>query len=206
MFKLNIKAIPEIREFLNANRLIHLTAFDIDLSWNIFTSHNVSSMLIEQLIDLEKVRTDNLKFRTDLRDQFMDGWSVSQWINVYKGRLLKKSSNRKLKLVLSTLVPTWLSNIEFHLRPICKASKPCWLSNWVSIARLVARFPQVSWLRCAATAADSVTPYVASMCSPVRPDQAVPEPPRAWPLILQSKPSIVFWIAFGSDCQMTGGG
>ena len=35
-------------------------------------------MLIEQLIDLEKVRTDNLKFRTDLRDRNMDGWSVTQ--------------------------------------------------------------------------------------------------------------------------------
>ena len=35
-------------------------------------------MLIEQLIDLEKVRTDNLKFRTDLGDQVMDGWSVTQ--------------------------------------------------------------------------------------------------------------------------------
>ena len=40
-------------------------------------------------------------------------------MNVYKGRLLKKSSNRKSKLVLSTLVTTWLSNIAFHLRPIC---------------------------------------------------------------------------------------
>ena len=39
-------------------------------------------------------------------------------MNVYKGRLLKKSSNRKSKLVLSTLVTTWLSNIAFHLRPI----------------------------------------------------------------------------------------
>ena len=35
-------------------------------------------MLIEQLIDFEKVRTDNLKFRTDLRDRVMDGWSVTQ--------------------------------------------------------------------------------------------------------------------------------
>ena len=33
---------------------------------------------------------------------------------VYKGRLLKKSSNQKSKLVLSTLVSTWLSNIAFH--------------------------------------------------------------------------------------------
>ena len=62
------------------------------------------SMLIKQLIDLEKVRTDNLKFRTDLRNWVMDGWSVTKYMNVYKGRLLKKSSNRKLKLVLSMMV------------------------------------------------------------------------------------------------------
>ena len=35
-------------------------------------------MLIEQLIDLEKVRSDNLKFRTDLQDLVIDGWSVTQ--------------------------------------------------------------------------------------------------------------------------------
>ena len=38
-------------------------------------------MLIKQLINLEKVRTDNLKFmkfRTKLRYQVMDGWSVTQ--------------------------------------------------------------------------------------------------------------------------------
>ena len=35
-------------------------------------------MLSEQLINLEKVRTDNLKFGIDLRDLIMDGWSVTQ--------------------------------------------------------------------------------------------------------------------------------
>ena len=35
-------------------------------------------MLIEQLVDLRKVRTEDLKFRTDLRDLVMDGWSVTQ--------------------------------------------------------------------------------------------------------------------------------
>ena len=40
-------------------------------------------------------------------------------MNVYKGRLLKISSNWKLKLVLSTLVTTRLPNIAFHLQPIC---------------------------------------------------------------------------------------
>ena len=47
-------------------------------------------------------------------------------MNVYKGKLLKKSSNRKSKLVLSTLVTPWLSNIAFHLRPI-------WLQTLVVI-------------------------------------------------------------------------
>ena len=45
---------------------------------------------------------------------------------VYKGRLLKKSSNQKSKLVLSMLVTTWLSNIAFHLRSI-------WLQTLVAI-------------------------------------------------------------------------
>ena len=47
-------------------------------------------------------------------------------MNVYKGRLLKKSSNQKSKLVLSTLVTPWLPNIAFHLRPI-------WLQTLVAI-------------------------------------------------------------------------
>ena len=56
----------------------------------------------------------------------MDGWSVTQKMNVCIGRLLKKSSNRELKLVLSRLVTTWLSNIAFHLQPI-------WLQTLVAI-------------------------------------------------------------------------
>ena len=35
-------------------------------------------MLIKQLINLEKVRTNNLKFRTDLQDRITDAWSVTQ--------------------------------------------------------------------------------------------------------------------------------
>ena len=93
-------------------------ACNIDLCWNIFTLHNFCSLLIEQLINLEKVRTGILKFRTDLWDRVMDGWSVTQQMIVYKDNLLKKSSNWKLKLVLSTLVTTCLSNITFHLLPV----------------------------------------------------------------------------------------
>ena len=56
------------------------------------------------LIYLEKVRTENLKFWIDLRHRVMNGWSVTQQMIVYKGRLLEKSSNRKSKLVLSLVV------------------------------------------------------------------------------------------------------
>ena len=91
----------------------------IDWSWNIFTLHNFFSLLIKQLIDLENVKTDNLKFRTDLPYQVMDGCSVTLYMIVYKEKLLRTSSNRNLKLDLSTLVTIWLSNITFHLRPIC---------------------------------------------------------------------------------------
>ena len=35
-------------------------------------------MLIEHLVDLEKVRTENLKFRIYFQDQVMDGWSIAQ--------------------------------------------------------------------------------------------------------------------------------
>ena len=40
--------------------------------------HRFCSMLIEQLINLKKVRSENLKFRTDLQNRVMDGWSVTQ--------------------------------------------------------------------------------------------------------------------------------
>ena len=74
LFKLNIKARHKIPEFLNTNIwLIGLITFNIDWSWNIFTWHNFCS-----IAQLEKVRTDNLKFRTDLRNWVMDGWSVTQ--------------------------------------------------------------------------------------------------------------------------------
>ena len=58
-------------------------------------------MLIKQLI--KKVRTENLKFRRDLKDQVMDGWPVTQLMIVYKGRLLKEKS--KLKVNASPVNP-----------------------------------------------------------------------------------------------------
>ena len=83
-------------------------------------------MLIEQLFYLRKVRTENVKFRTDLRNRVMDGWSVTEKMIVYKGISLNISSSRKSKLVLSTLVTAWLANFAFHLRPI-------WLKTLVAV-------------------------------------------------------------------------
>ena len=76
------------------------------------------AMLIEQLINVEKVRTEHWKFRTDLQDQVMDGWSVTQYMTVYKGKLLKKIFKLKIEACPVNAGTTWLSNIAFHLRPI----------------------------------------------------------------------------------------
>ena len=35
-------------------------------------------MLIKQLINLEQVRNENLKFRTDFRNRVVDGWLVTK--------------------------------------------------------------------------------------------------------------------------------
>ena len=45
---------------------------------NIFTLTIFCLMLIKQRIDLKKVRTENLKFRTDLQDWVANGWSMEQ--------------------------------------------------------------------------------------------------------------------------------
>ena len=64
-----------------------------------------------------------MKFRADLRDRAMDGWSVTQQMIVYKDKLLKRSSNRKSKLVLSTLVT---SNICILFATILAANFGCY--------------------------------------------------------------------------------
>ena len=88
---------------------------------------------------------------------------------------------------------------------IYKALKPYWLLKWVSIGRVVACFPQASRARPAATAADSETPCVCARPSDPR-KQSRRAAPRAWPLILPSKPSITFWDSLRRDWKMTGKG
>ena len=54
-------------------------------------------------------------------------------------------------------------------------------------------------------AADSETPCVCARPSDLR-QPCRSAAPRAWPLILPSKPSITFWNSLWRDCQMTGRG
>ena len=62
--------------------LVHVIALDIDWCWKNFSSPHICSMLIEQLIDFRKVRSENLKFTMDLWDSVIDGrdqWH-SRWL------------------------------------------------------------------------------------------------------------------------------
>ena len=95
LLNLNIRAKQDIPEFLTANLLlIHSITVDIDWSWNIFSSPIFCSMLIKQLIDLRNVTTENLKCRTDLPDQCIGDWSITQEMIIL---IAKKSLNLKIE-------------------------------------------------------------------------------------------------------------
>ena len=99
-----IKARHEIPEALIAHLwLIHSNTFDIDLIWNIFTLQNFCSLLIEQLINLEKweLRTWNLgqPGRSFISSY---GWlALTTADDCLQRQIAQKNSNL---LVLSTLV------------------------------------------------------------------------------------------------------
>ena len=86
------------------------------------------------------------------------------------------------------------NTIQFSLPKIYKSWKPFWLLNWVSTARIVAHFPQASMLLFAAAATNLETHCVCA-CLSDQPNLKLCQnaASRAQPLILQSKPSFVFW-------------
>ena len=99
------------------------------------------------VINLGKVN-ENMTFRTDLRDWVMDGWSVTQLMIIFSSRLLKKSWNRKSKLVQSMQISTWPSMI--HLM-CCLFGCKLWLQSIQNHAR--DHFPVLAhcyqkWLGC----------------------------------------------------------
>ena len=86
---LNIQARLDIQEFSIAN----LYQYDIDWRWNFFTSHNFAQCSWSSSSTSEK-RELNLKFRTDLRDQLIVGWSVTQMIS-FNCKLQKRNLQTK---------------------------------------------------------------------------------------------------------------
>ena len=97
LIKLNIKARHNLLEFLTANHLsIHVITVD-KIGIEMFSFSTIfAQFLLSRPSNSEKVRIENLKFRTDLLDQVMNGWSLTQEeMIVYGGRLPKK--NRQIK-------------------------------------------------------------------------------------------------------------
>ena len=114
LLKVNIKASlarHEIPELLTVNLLsIYVIALDIDWSWNFFTRHNFCSLLIKQLIDPRKVRTENLNLGQIFKIKL---WMVDQSEDDCLHRqIAQKILKSKSKLILSTLVTTWISNLN----------------------------------------------------------------------------------------------
>ena len=69
----------------------------------------------------QKVRYEHLKFRTDLRDELL---SVTRWMTVFGSRLLKKSFNRKSKLIQSECQRLSASVADSEMPAPCVYARP----------------------------------------------------------------------------------
>ena len=85
-----------------------------------FSLHIFCSILIEQVINLRKVRTENFKFRKEV----MNGWSVTKLMMILSIRNSDSESSdclknieSKLNLTQSMQISKLLSKIAFHLQP-----------------------------------------------------------------------------------------
>ena len=129
-----MNAKQESPEFLTTNlSLIHVIAYMIG---HRSSSHNFCSMLIKQLTNLRKVRSKNLKFRTDHHYEVASvNWlSITQQMIIYSGWLLKieaspLAANKKSKLVQ----PMMINNFSQFLSTL-----PIFGTN----ARVIALFPE----------------------------------------------------------------
>ena len=142
----------------------------------------------------------NIKARQDIIFLLRDQWMIARLSKTMGAVLIGNNFSPIPSKIWFHMKKTWKSD---SLRPdIYKALKPFWLSKWVNIARVVARFPQASRWRPAATAADKETPFVCARKS---------DPPSCVRVLPQE---LGYWfcsqilrlsngIAFGSDCQMT---
>ena len=113
-------------------------------------------------------------FYSETNDRSKD-WA-KKWV-----RLWSATTSRQFIENLILHEKKWLVSARY-----LQSIKPFWLLKWVSIARVVACFPQASRSWPAATAANSETLCVCARPSDP-PKQCRRAAPRAWPLILPSK-------------------
>ena len=85
-----------------------------------------------------------------------------------------------------------------------QSSKTFWLLNWVSISQVYYLLKQADC--CQQQLPPTHLTHCACACQSHPPKQCQSAAPRAWPLILQSKPLIAFRNSLWSDDQTTRGG
>ena len=84
--RLNIKARQATPEFLTTNLWsIHAIALDID--WILFSLHTILINSHCAAHQPQRVKTEKLKFRADIPDSVMCGWSVIQYMIILSSRL-----------------------------------------------------------------------------------------------------------------------
>ena len=151
-------------------------------------------MLIKQLTNLRKVRSKNLKFRTDHHYEVASvNWlSITQQMIIYSGWLLKieaspLAANKKSKLVQ----PMMINNFSQFLSTFAHFWYKCKSDSTFSWSLL---WPAV-------TATESQTrkhpALVLASCAKLQQELGL------W---FCSQNLIVFWITLGCDCQMTSRG
>ena len=133
-------------------------------NWKHFTLHNFCSMLIEPLFTLEKVRTENWKFRTDLQDQVIDDNNHLQgWIaqKIYKSKIeacpVKAGDYIAFKNCIS-----FATNLNLAANFGCN-----WL-NLIQKSRLTLQFSKllhtVIWSHCASLFKSEQMPFPHTRC------------------------------------------
>ena len=121
--------------------------FQYILELKYFLFAQFCSMLIELDIDLRELRSENLKFRTDLQDQAINNCQQHrtwQKMIIFSSRLLKKSSKCLLLL----------SNFAFHCNCFrCKLWLWCIQKHATLTPEIVSKFLSTCiWSDCAVTA------------------------------------------------------
>ena len=184
------------------------------------------SLLIEQLIDLEKVRTENLKFRTDLRHWVMDGWSVAYCMvgqcHIFTQRprndwKIERRDGRcyGLQQLLANSIENFISH-EKEKRLV--AAYICEIAHTLQSIKIFLTLELSQYSKSGSTFSSSEPVAASSDChrlgnalsrsvydlaSPTRPSCAGARPQELGHWFCSQNLRLSSGIAFGGDCQMT---